>query len=211
MEPLKPEEIARMLKYGTRAEVNEYEQLLAQRFQQDPCEQLTPEQQAINDVDEQRLEELAHKFYPDRKTLKDIVETILGQTPLYCALIRLPSFGKMPSTENYSIGPKTNYTPNKESRTAIGVSPDAVEIILKDVKIDDKQTKLNGRSCYDFKATKVKRENGKVKLEGKLERAYDFGLGHQGRDYSGSTISGYVDKIEQEKDKPKIEFPKMPF
>ena len=117
----------------------------------------------------------------------------------------------MTETESYTIGPKTNYTPDKNWRTAIGVSKDAVQILLKDVKIDVKQTKLNGRSCYDFELTKLSRDANGVKLEGKLVRPYDFGLGHAGKDYSGSTICGYVDKIEREKDRPKVEFPKMPF
>lgn len=203
MEPLKPEQIAEMLKYGTQEELDEYERLLAQRFYEDPSEPMTPERQALHDAREEKLKEFYAKFYP--------VESALRQTPLYACLLGLPAVLGLPAEQAYIIGPKTNYVPDKESRTAIGVSPNALEIILKDVKIDGQQIKLNGRSCYDFELTKLSKTSQGRKIEGKLVRTYDFGLGHEGRDYTGSTICGYVDRIEREKDKPKIKLPEMPF
>lgn len=199
MQPLKPEEIAELLKHGTKAELDEYERLSAERFYEEPSEQRTPEQ----DARDNRLDQLYKQFYP--------VELTLSQKPLYACILSLPAIFGMPATENYSIGPKTNYTPDKQSRTAIGVSQDAIEIILKDVKIEDKQVKLNGRSCYDFELTKLSRDTNGLKLEGKLGRPYDFGLGHEGKDHSGSTICGYVDRIEREKDRPKQKLPDFEF
>ena len=199
MEPLKPEQIKELLTHGSQAELDEYERLLAERFHDDSSEKCTPEQ----DARDKRLKELYATFYP--------VEAILTQRPLYAGLLKLPAFRNVPAEEAYVIGPKTNYTPDKESRTAIGVSPDAVEIYLKDVKIDAEQVKLNGCSSYDFKLTQLSRDASGIKLEGKLERTYDFGLGQEGRDYSGSTISGYVDRIERQKDLPKPKLPDFEF
>lgn len=198
MEPLKPDKIKELLKYGSQEELDEYERLLSKRFQQDPSKQRTQRKNKL----EKRLKELYGKFYP--------VESTLSQKPLYACILKMPTGFGMPAIEKYSICPKTNYTPDKQSRTAIGVSRDAIEIILKDVKIDNKQIKFNGRSVYDFELNQLSRDANGVKLEGKLKK-YDFGLGHQGKDYTGSTICGYVDRIEREKDQPKIKMPDFDF
>jgi hypothetical protein len=66
MEPLTPEVRKRILDNRPQAspeDIDEYERLLSQRFTVDPDLPMDPEESALRDDDEQRLEELYNKLF----------------------------------------------------------------------------------------------------------------------------------------------------
>ena len=66
MEPIKAEKFERILKKNpdvNRADIQQYQQLLAQRFEQDPDIARDPAEQALVDKREEHLKELYYKLF----------------------------------------------------------------------------------------------------------------------------------------------------
>jgi hypothetical protein len=65
MEPLKPDTVRNLINRPqvAPADVEEYERLLSERFTMDPSIQASPQQQAVIQAREARIQQLYHKLF----------------------------------------------------------------------------------------------------------------------------------------------------